>query len=212
MFDLEMWVFSYACIGMIRKAVHIMSVERNILLSDYSYNNKIMGLLIYSRMASYILVPSSLIYLLWINFTFLGVMFKVISLLCFPTMMLLIDSVFLWFISRATERHLIYFYNQNINEMPPTYKLELWHNFVSSSVKIWHFYNLTIISAKTIYEQADFLDCLWIISILTSLYTSLSSCISSTMKYHNMKKLHKCIDRIFKKVKSRSDEICIICM
>ena len=96
--------------------------------------------------------------------------------------------------------------------MPPTYRLEIWHNFIASTVKIWHFYNLSIISAKTIFDQADFLDCLWIVSILSSLYSSLSGCISSTIKYHSMKKLNKCIDKIFKKVGSRSSEICIICM
>lgn len=171
-----------------------------------------MSLLVYSRISALIMLPLSMMYMVWINLAFIGVMFKIISLLCFPVIMLFIDSYFLLVIGQATEKHLIYFYNQNINKIPPTYKLELMHKFVSSIVKIFHFYNLTIITAKSIFDESDFLDCFWIISILSSLYASLSTCVSSTIKYNSMKKLNKCIDKILKKVHSQSSEICIICM
>ena len=45
LFDIAIWLFSYVCIGMLRKAVHIASVQKDILLNDYAYNRNLVTLL-----------------------------------------------------------------------------------------------------------------------------------------------------------------------
>lgn len=115
MFDLEVWVLTYGCLGMVRKTIYIIGIQRNLLLNDYSYNNQIVPLLVHSKFIAYLLFPLSICYIFWANFVFIGVLFKAISLLCFPSIMLAIDSLFLLLTSKATENHLNYYYNQNIN-------------------------------------------------------------------------------------------------
>ena len=72
------------------------------MTNGYGYNNQIVKLLANSRLLAMVALPFSLIYILAIHLTFLGVMYKVISMLCFPSLMLVVDSLFLLVISRQT--------------------------------------------------------------------------------------------------------------
>ena len=153
LFDLNMWIISYICIGMIRRGIYVVNIEREIILNDYSYNNNINVLLSSSKIYGIMLFVASIIYYIWINYVFLGVQTKVTSLLCFPVLMLALDSLFMFLNSFMISKNILCFYNSNINQIPPTYKFEIWHKISSSSLKIWHFYNLFVIFAKTIYEK-----------------------------------------------------------
>lgn len=115
LFDLSLWLISYICIGMVRKALHIVKVERDIILNDYSYNNKIIVLLSSSQIYGLTLFIASLFYYFWINYSFLGVQTKVTSLLCFPILMLVIDSSFMFLCSWMISKNLLCFFNPNIN-------------------------------------------------------------------------------------------------
>lgn len=48
---------------------------------------------------------------------------KIVNLLVYPLMMLAIDSFFLFFCCAASANDILCYYNQNINEIQPTYKL-----------------------------------------------------------------------------------------
>lgn len=141
-FDLCLWIFSYVCIGMVRKNIHVIQVEKEIMLNDYSYNNQIVVLLNSSKLYGLGLLLASLGYFIFVHFSFMGISVKMTSLLLFPTLMLATDSLFLWLSSIATSRDILCYYNQNINEIPPTYKLELIHTIVGSAIRAWHYYNL----------------------------------------------------------------------
>lgn len=57
------------------------------------------------------------------HLAFAGVSLKVVSLLIFPGLMLAVDACFLLLSSAASEKDILCYYNQNINEIQPTYKL-----------------------------------------------------------------------------------------
>lgn len=120
------------------------------MINDYSYNNKIIKLLLNSVLLAVLALPFSLVYILSVNILFIGVMYKVISMLCFPSLMLAIDSLFLLVISRQTQKHLIYFYNQNINGISPIYRIELCYKIISCALKCSHYFNLTILCSAII--------------------------------------------------------------
>ncbi len=96
------------------------------MLSDYSYNNKIVVLLSSSKIFGVILFMMSVAYFFYAHIIFAGIPIKISSLLLFPTLMLAVDALFLFLCSIATTRDILCYYNQNINEIPPTYKLELF--------------------------------------------------------------------------------------
>ena len=48
---------------------------------------------------------------------------KIINLLIFPLMMLTVDGIFLLLISTACEKDILIYFNHNINQVLPTYKL-----------------------------------------------------------------------------------------
>jgi hypothetical protein len=85
------------------------------MLNDYSYNNRIVVLLVSSKIYGLILFCLSLAYFVYIHLSFMGISVKMTSLLLFPTLMLATDSLFLWLSSIATNRDILCYYNQNIN-------------------------------------------------------------------------------------------------
>ena len=212
LFDLCLWVFSYVCVGMLRKAVHTINVERDFLINDYAYNNQIAKLLTNSTLLALLLLPCALAYIGSIHLLFLGVRHKVIAMLCFPSIMLALDSLFLLAASWQTQSHLVYFFNQNINGMSPVSRIQLYYKICSFAIKCSHFFNLSILCSSIILEKIDFLDCMWIVSVLGAFYQSASGMVRSIYKYRSMQKLARGINKILVKVKKASDEICIICM
>lgn len=182
------------------------------MTNGYGYNNQIVKLLTNSRKLALIALPFSILYILAIHLTFLGVVYKVISMLCFPSIMLAVDSMFLLVISRQTDKNLVYFYNQNINGISPTYRIELIYKIISCAVKCSHFFNLALICSSIIMERIDFLDCMWVVSVGGAFYQASSGMIKTVSKYRYMNKFIKSIDRILQKVRKASDQICIICM
>ncbi len=143
---------------------------------------------------------------------FMGVLYKVISMICFPPLMLAIDSLYLFVVSKQTHKHLIYFYNQNINGISPVYKIDLCYKIISYAIKCSHFFNLTLLCSSVLMSKMDFLDCMWMLSVIGAFYHSSLGMIRSIGKYRHMNRFIKSIDRILLKVKRASDQICIICM
>lgn len=182
------------------------------MINDYAYNNKIIKLLLNSVLLAVIALPFSIAYVFSVHLLFLGVMYKVISMLCFPAIMLAVDALFLLVISRQTQKNLIYFYNQNINGISPVYKIQLCYTIISNAIKCSHFFNLTLLCSSIILQKVDFLDCMWIVSVIAALYRSASGMVRSIYKYRHMQKFILSIDRILIKMKQASDQICIICM
>lgn len=182
------------------------------MLNDYSYNNQIVSLLASSKLFGLTMLVLSLVYFMFIHLSFIGISVKMTSLLLFPTIMLAVDAVFLWLSSIATERDILCYYNQNINEIPPTYKLELIHTIVASAIRAWHYYNLFRLFFKEFLEKIEFLDCMWILSVINAGYLSISTLAKSLHKYRSYNKLIEKMNKIFKKNESTPDQICIICM
>lgn len=205
LFDLCLWVFSYVCVGMLRKAVHTINVERDFLINDYAYNNLIVKLISNSFIFALLLLPCSLAYIAWLHLMFLGVKHKVLAMLCFPSIMLALDSLFLLVASWQTQNHLAYFFNQNINGVSPMSRIELYYKISSFAIKCSHFFNLSVLCSSIILEKIDFLDCMWIVSVLGAFYQSASGMVRSIYKYRSMQKLTRGINRILAKVKKASD-------
>jgi hypothetical protein len=93
------------------------------MLNDYSYNNQITILLNSSKLYGFGLFVASIAYFVFVHFSFMGISVKMTSLLLFPTLMLATDALFLWLSSIATSRDILCYFNQNINEIPTTYKI-----------------------------------------------------------------------------------------
>lgn len=159
-----------------------------------------------------ITLPFSIVYIASVNILFMGVIYKVISMLCFPSLMLAVDSLHLFLVSKYTQKHLVYFYNQNINGISPIYRIDLCYKIISYAIKCSHFFNLALVCSSIILERIDFLDCMWIISVIGAFYHSSAGMVKSLAKYRSMNKFVNSINKIFKKVKKASDQICIICM
>ena len=121
LFDLSIWIISYVCVGMVRKTIHIINVEREQLLNGYSYNCKIAAILSSSKVYGIMLFLISITYYGWINYSF-GYKSNIISILCFPITMLAIDSLFMLLFGVMVESNLNSFYNPNIVQISPLFK------------------------------------------------------------------------------------------
>lgn len=72
MFDLAIWVGSYVGVGFIRKAIHIVRIEKDLILSDCSYNKKIIQILSASKIFGLLLFLGSVSYFIIIQSLFMG--------------------------------------------------------------------------------------------------------------------------------------------
>lgn len=124
MFDLAVWVVSYVGVGLIRRAIFVIRIERDMMLGDYSYNNKLMAVLSASKALAVLVFLLSLLYFLSVQVLFEGVAVRLTSLLLFPTLMLAVDCVFLLCSSLASEGEMLSYFNQNVNALPSSYRLE----------------------------------------------------------------------------------------
>ena len=104
MLDLAIWAGSYIGVGFIRKAIHIVRIEKDLILSDYTYNRKIMQILSASKLYGLLLFLGSVAYFLIIQSLFMDSTIRLSSLLLFPTLMLAIDSIFLLISSHISQR------------------------------------------------------------------------------------------------------------
>lgn len=182
------------------------------MINGYGYNNHIVKILMNSIILGLVAVVFSICYVVALHMCFIGIMYKVISMLCFPSLMLFVDALYLVIVSKQTQKYLIYFYNQNINGMSPIYRMDLFYKIVSYGIKCSHFFNLAWLCSSIIMKKIDFLDCLWIVSVIGALYQSSIGMIKTVTKYRYMNKFIKSINRIFLKVKKASDQVCVICM
>lgn len=192
--------------------MYIINIERDLMLNGYGYNNMIVKILANSVVLGAVTLGFSVGYLVALHVGFIGVMYKVISMLCFPSLMLFVDSMYLIAVSKQTQKYLIYFYNQNINGMSPVYRIDLFYKIISYAIKCSHYFNLALLCSSIIMKKIDFLDCLWIVSVIGALYQSSIGMIKSVSKYRYMNRFIKGINRILMKVKQASDQVCVICM
>ena len=65
--------------------------------------------------------------------------------------MLALDCIFMFLSSYVICKNLLIFFNPNINQIPPGYKYQMAYKIMSSSVKIWHFYNILSLFVKTLF-------------------------------------------------------------
>ena len=182
------------------------------MLNDYSYNNKIVMLLANSKIYGLAFLVLSVSYFIYVHTLFLGISMKMTSLLIFPTLMLGVDALFLWLGCNAATKDILCYFNPNINEISSCHKLELIHIIVGSSIRGWHYYNLFRLFFRTFIEKIEFLDCMWILSVINAGYISISTLARSLHKYRSYNKLVERLNRIFMKSPSTPDQICIICM
>lgn len=212
MFDLTVWTYGYVGVGIVRRGLLSLKVEKDALLNGYSYDLRTIHLLEASKVLAGALVVVSLGLFIAAEVVFAGVNVKIVNLLVFPVLMLLVDSAFLFLSSAASEKDILCYYNQNINEIQPAYKLELVEKITGSSVKVWHFYNLSRLFFRTLLDKMGILDYMWIFSVLNAAFTAMKVLVGSIGKYRSYSKLMKKFDRLFRRSTSAPDQSCTICL
>lgn len=212
MFDLAVWTGSYVGVGFIRKAIHIVRIEKELVLSDSSFNKQIVQILSASKLFGLLLFMGSVGYFMVIHSLFLGTTVRLSSLLLFPTLMLAVDSIFLLVSSHLSQRELLIYYNHNINELSSNYRVSLMEKIVGNSVRIWHYFSLLKYFFKSFLQRQGVLDRLWILSLLNAFYNASSELYQSIVRYRGYHKLISKFNAIFRPTKSAMDQNCVICM
>ena len=212
MFDLAVWAFTYIGVGIVRNALFSIKSERQLLLSTFSYESKLIHLLSSSKILGLILFAGSVTLFISLQMTFIGINIKVTNVLVFPFMMLAVDGLFLFLISATCEKDLLVYFNHNINSILPTYKLELIDKITGSSIRVWHYYNLTRFFLKTLIQRMGILEYMWIFSVINAGLSAIKTLYISIGKYRNYNKLMTKFDRLFRKSGSAPDQTCTICL
>lgn len=143
---------------------------------------------------------------------FMGINLKIIHLLVFPLMMLAVEALFLFLISATCEKDLLIYFNHNISSILPTYKLELIEKIIASSIRVWHYYNLTRFFLKTLIQRMGVIEYIWIYSVVYAGISAIRTLYISIGKYRNYNKLMARYDRLFRNSGPAPDQNCTICL
>ena len=103
MFDLAVWALTYIGTGLLRNALFSIKLERETLLSTFTYEFRLVRLLNNSKLLGAILSLVSLVTFIALHLFFVGINLKVVNVLAFPFMMLCIDGAFLFLVSPTCE-------------------------------------------------------------------------------------------------------------
>lgn len=212
MFDLTVWAGSYIGVGFIRRAIHVIRIEKDLLLSDSSYNNQIVQILSASKIFGLLLFLGSVAYFIAIQSLFMGTTVKLSSLLLFPTLMLAVDSIFLLISSHISQRELLIYYNHNINDLSSNFRVSLIEKIIGNSIRIWHYLNVLKLFFKSFFQRQGIFDRLWILSIVNAFYNSSSDLYQAISRYRGYNQLIAKFNQIFRPTKTVLDQNCVICM
>jgi hypothetical protein len=102
MFDLVVWGYSYVGVGIVRRGLLSLKLEKEALLNGYSYDLRTIRVLEWSKVLGGALVVVSLTLIVTAEVVFVGVNLKILNLLIFPMLMMLVDSAFLLLSSVAS--------------------------------------------------------------------------------------------------------------
>ena len=102
MFDLVIWTYFYVGVGILRKAVLSVKLEKEAMLSGYAFDLKLVRLLESAKVAGGWLFLGSVFLFIKAEMWFAGASMKVLNLLIFPVIMLAIDSAFIFLSSLAS--------------------------------------------------------------------------------------------------------------
>ena len=182
------------------------------MVNDYAYSSNLMAVLWASKVYGAALFVFSVCYFVWTTYCFNGIPVRMASLLLFPTTMLAMDSVFLFLGSMATSSELLCHYNQNINEIPGNYKLQLMHRIICSALRVGHFLTIFRVFIRTFFEKFEILDCIWILSVGNATYNSIFTLIKSVYRYSSFRKMILHVKMVFRRASTPPGQICIICM
>ena len=104
------------------------------------------------------------------------------------------------------------YYNHNINELSPTFKVNLVEKMFGNSVRMYHYVVIFKLFFKSVIERSGVVDRLWVLSIINAFYHSSTDFLSAVKKYRGYNKLLARFNKIFRPTKTAPDQNCVICM
>jgi hypothetical protein len=212
MFDLTIWAATYFVGSLLRKTIFNVKTEKDSLLGTYTYDYKLIKLFYFGKLLGLACFSLGIVVFIALQTSFAGISMKVTNLLVFPLLMMAVDSLFLFLSSAACEKDILCYFNQNINEILPTYKLELVEKIASNSIRVWHFYALIRLFFGNLLKKIGVLECIWIFSVVNACFSAVKIVYTCFNKYRNYNKLMNKFDRIFRNITSAPDQNCTICL
>ena len=137
---------------------------------------------------------------------------KCVTFLLFPLVMLMTEGGMMILSSTAILQDILCFFNQNINEIHPTYKIDLAEKIMTNTIRVWHYYNLFRMFLRVFVRKVSIVEYVWVYSIVTAGLSSLKQLITAINKYRSYSKLMRKFDRIFSRTVSAPDQTCTICL
>jgi hypothetical protein len=167
-------------VGIIRHFLHDIQSERHMNLNGLAYDSNLINILRVSQKLSFIILVFCLGYISLANWYFWHATIKVNQILLYPTLMLTLDSIYILLSSQIIRKKLAYFFNNNIDEISPLFKLESTYTAFRSVIGLWHFSYFIRIIYKTSSSLSQLFFSPWIIDIIKTFYDksrSLGNCV-----------------------------------
>ena len=212
MFDLCVWVVTYIGVGYLRRILHFLKSERETASTNVNYDPRVLKLLEFSKQWGLLCLWLGLVGIVAVQWLFGLSGLRAITLLLFPLMMVTVEGGLMVLASSAVLQDVLCFFNQNINEIQPTYKIDLAEKIATSTVRVWHYYHISRMFLRVFIRKVSIIEYVWVYSVVIAGLASLKNLIVSINKYRSYSKLMRKFDRIFSRTTSAPDQNCTICL
>lgn len=175
MFDLVVWIFSYVVVGIMRNILKHVQDHRDSMLESMLLDHNIVGYLRRSRKLSFCFLLFSVLYVVFANWYFIHVKFRLNQILLYPTLLLLIDSLAMLVACSRISSRLHYYFNNNIDDISPIYWVDTVYAFARSTLKVWHFSSFLRSFYRASSSVLEVFISPWVISLLGEFYAGSKS-------------------------------------
>jgi hypothetical protein len=181
------------------------------MLESIVIDRNIKGYLRSSIKLSCVLLAFSIAYVIFVNWYFIHVSFRINQIMLYPTLLLLLDSLAMLISCSRIRTRLYYYFNNNIDDISPVYWIDAVYTLAKSTLKIWHLSTFIKAFYKISNNLMEIFLSPWIITILTEFYTATKNICKCVTEYNRFRELRQRINRYLPRCQPRFDDICTIC-
>lgn len=181
------------------------------MLESIVVDRRLVGYLRSSRRLSACFLAFSVGYMLFANWYFIHVRFRLNQILLYPTLLLLLDSLAMLVGSSRISSRLHYYLNNNIDDVSPVYWVDALYTFAKSTLKVWHFSAFLRAFYRASSNILEVFISPWIITVLSEFYVASKNIGQCVTDYSRFRELMQRISQYLPRCPPSFDEMCVIC-
>ena len=169
--------------GIVRNLFYDIQAQKSNFLNGPFFDRRLENLLTVSLKLSAGTLGVALAYIGFANWYFTKASIKVNQILLYPTILLLLDSIYMLFSCQLIRNKIVNFLNNNIDSEFSGFRLQSVYTLIKCLLNLLHFSYLMKIFYRTTYSFYQLFSSPYIIPVLRAIYESVCGVLKCLIEY-----------------------------